>query len=91
MNENPDEFSQKDFDFNIFMITKWSIEVARGMEFLSNAKVIHSDLAARNILLTDKMNAKISDFGLSRQLYSYSQYMKKQQVNLISKKIQLLN
>ena len=39
------------------------------MEFLSNRNIYHGDLAARNILLTDSLIAKISDFGLSRRLY----------------------
>ncbi len=67
--------------FDIFQILKWCNDIASGMEFLSKAKVIHSDLAARNILLDDSLQAKISDFGLSRQLYTYSEYMKKQQVS----------
>ena len=39
------------------------------MEFLSKRNIYHGDLAARNILLTDHLIAKISDFGLSRRLY----------------------
>ena len=39
------------------------------MDFLSNRNIYHGDLAARNILLTDSLIAKISDFGLSRRLY----------------------
>ena len=31
--------------------------------------IYHGDLAARNILLTETLVAKISDFGLSRRLY----------------------
>ena len=40
------------------------------MDFLTERHIYHGDLAARNVLLTECLNAKISDFGLSRRLYS---------------------
>ncbi|CAL8069221.1 unnamed protein product [Orchesella dallaii] len=52
-------------------LIKWAWETAKGMEFLGSKKVIHGDLATRNILLTADHVAKVSDFGLSRQLVDY--------------------
>ena len=40
------------------------------MDFLTERNIYHGDLAARNVLLTDALDIKISDFGLSRRLYS---------------------
>jgi tRNA A-37 threonylcarbamoyl transferase component Bud32 len=41
---------------------------------------VHGDLATRNVLVYDKDRVKISDFGLSRKLYTYSVYKKLKQV-----------
>ena len=40
------------------------------MDFLTGKQIYHGDLAARNILLTESLDAKISDFGLSRRIYN---------------------
>ncbi len=34
-------------------------QIARGMEYLSSRSVVHGDLATRNVLLTDDLNAKV--------------------------------
>ncbi|CAG7680012.1 unnamed protein product, partial [Allacma fusca] len=44
--------------------------------------VIHGDLATRNVLLFHGDVAKITDFGLSRQIYENTNYTKKNQTPL---------
>lgn len=55
----------------------WSFQVARGMDYLSSRKVLHGDLAARNILLAEDNIVKICDFGLARSMYKNDNYKKK--------------
>lgn len=55
----------------------WSFQVARGMDYLASRKVLHGDLAARNILLADDNIVKICDFGLARSMYKNDNYKKK--------------
>jgi tRNA A-37 threonylcarbamoyl transferase component Bud32 len=52
--------------------------------------VIHGDLAARNVLLAYGRIAKITDFGLSRKLYQYTNYVSKQDVSLQTLKLRVL-
>ncbi|XP_066985787.1 vascular endothelial growth factor receptor kdr-like isoform X2 [Macrobrachium rosenbergii] len=55
----------------------WSWQVAEGMDYLTRRKVLHGDLAARNLLLAEANVVKISDFGLSRDIYQDDVYFKR--------------
>ena len=52
-------------------------QIANGMQYLCDMKLVHRDLAARNVLVTNDKVAKISDFGLSRDVYTEDHYMKR--------------
>lgn len=56
--------------------------MARGMDYLASRKVLHGDLAARNILLCDDNIVKICDFGLARSLYNNENYKKNNETPL---------
>ncbi|XP_057377778.1 mast/stem cell growth factor receptor kita-like isoform X2 [Daphnia carinata] len=60
-------------------LISWAFQITRGMDYLVSKKVLHGDLAARNILLADDGVAKVADFGMSRKLYYDENYEKKGQ------------
>ena len=47
------------------------------MEYLASKKVMHGDLACRNILLAQDNVVKICDFGLAKDIYKTNNYHKK--------------
>jgi serine/threonine protein kinase len=71
-------------NLNSRLLLRWAFDIVKGMEYLSLKRIMHGDLATRNILLgsgggednDQHLAAKISDFGLSKSMYRRRYYRK---------------
>ena len=41
--------------------------MADALKYLVDKSIVHRDIAARNVLLDSRLNAKLSDFGLTKR------------------------
>ncbi|KAI8481558.1 transmembrane receptor protein tyrosine kinase [Branchiostoma belcheri] len=85
MRNNSDQFeydNQPAPVLDLKQLIQFGMDVAAGMSHLAAVQCVHRDLAARNILLGKKLVAKVSDFGLSRDIYESEEYVKTTQTKL---------
>ncbi|CEF59677.1 Activated CDC42 kinase 1 [Strongyloides ratti] len=64
--------------FTVNVLCEYTQQIAKGMNYLSSQRLIHRDLACRNVLVFSFTKVKISDFGLSRCLGVGEDYYKSQ-------------
>ncbi|XP_016121422.1 megakaryocyte-associated tyrosine-protein kinase-like, partial [Sinocyclocheilus grahami] len=54
------------FAVSATQLLRFALDVCEGMEHLESKKLLHRDLAGRNILVSEDTVAKVSDFGLAK-------------------------
>lgn len=45
----------------------WVRDIAHALAFLHSKKIVHRDIKAENVLLTENLHCKLTDFGLARE------------------------
>ncbi|XP_078694079.1 uncharacterized protein LOC144923439 [Branchiostoma floridae x Branchiostoma belcheri] len=54
---------------------RYAVHVARAVGELQRLRIVHRDVAARNVLITADDVAKLADFGLARDVYTAADYV----------------
>uniref|UniRef100_A0A336M750 non-specific protein-tyrosine kinase n=1 Tax=Culicoides sonorensis TaxID=179676 RepID=A0A336M750_CULSO len=67
-------------------IRLWAYQIAAGMNYLVSRKVIHRNLATRNVQIQNRQQIKIANFGLAKLLHNdQDMYVSRQTVKFPSK------
>ncbi|CAI2170898.1 873_t:CDS:10, partial [Funneliformis geosporum] len=67
-NGNLREFYKQHGKLKVKLKLSFALDIAKGLNFLSSASIVHRDIRAENILITDRKLAKISNFKSSRAI-----------------------
>ena len=66
--------NSNDHHLSVGDILNFCVASASGIEHLHKRQIIHRDIAARNCLLDEYYNLKISDYGLAQEGAIYDYY-----------------
>ncbi|XP_011677206.2 putative neurotrophin receptor LTRK 1 [Strongylocentrotus purpuratus] len=66
-----DKYRRQDSIFDLTQANQLQIcrQISRGMEYIFKTRYYHGDLAARNVLVGEGLEVKVSDFGLADDIY----------------------
>ncbi|XP_061400321.1 atrial natriuretic peptide receptor 1-like [Musca vetustissima] len=63
-----------DSDISSKRLTRYALDVAKGLAYLAQQKYVHRDIACRNCLVSAQRTVKIGDFGMARPTYESDYY-----------------
>ncbi|CAI2179071.1 11925_t:CDS:2 [Funneliformis geosporum] len=58
----------RNYKLDIKLKLRFALDIAKGLNFLNAVKVVHRDIRAENILITDRESARIANFRDSRAI-----------------------
>lgn len=61
-------------DVSAESLTKMACDIAQGLQYLTELKYVHRDLACRNCLVHSTKTIKLGDFGMTRAIYDSGYY-----------------
>jgi len=74
-NDTLEKIIKKSESVKALPLKKWATDVTKGLLALHTKKIVHRDLKPSNILIFAGNVAKLADFGISRELESYTRGM----------------